>query len=597
MNGDVPEAEGLTLRDYFAVVWRRKWVILLVALVATVAAYSFAARQPDMYMASTDLIFESQIDVANPLSQYGYTDPYERDLEMRAITNILASPDMIARSEQILDRIYDGEFASNVVDEGTAGAEGDGSGASATATPDDSASDVPGYSVSSSVPETSSSNAVGSNVVSIGGTSTDAALAAAAANAYSKAFVEYREERQKLQIEKAIEVVQNQMDRYQASAKTSADYLILQQRLRDLQILAGTATGNYRVLVPAQEPGAPFEPRPLRSAILGLGVGLFAGIGLAFLLEQFDTRLRRQDEISRILRQPILGRIPRISKRLLGESAMVTLRHPEGHAAEAFRMIRTNLEFMSVDADVRSLLITSCIQGEGKSVSVANLAISMAMTGKKIIVVDGDLRRPRLHTYFAVENKVGVSTVSTGRTPLAEALEAVELAPHEGHAGEDFAEWAKSTDARSRLFVLPSGPLPPNPGEIVSSRRFGQMIHALEKQADLVLVDSPAMLAVGDTAALAAKVDGLVFLVDMHVLKRPLLQQAVEQLYKLPVKLLGVVVRTDGSRSGGRYGYYGSPYGYYAYDGRDGRNGRGAAARDGGAASRGRRATDPVTRV
>jgi hypothetical protein len=179
--------------------------------------------------------------------------------------------------------------------------------------------------------------------------------------------------------------------------------------------------------------------------------------------------------------------------------------------------------------------------------------------------------------------------VATGKTTLAASLESVELAPQNGHVHDDFAEWAKGADARSRLFVLPSGPLPPNPGEIVNSRRFGQIIQALEKEADLVIVDSPAMLAVGDTAALAAKVDGLVFLVDMHVLKRPLLQQAVEQLYKLPVKLLGVIVRTDGTGSGGRYGY-GSPYGYYEYDGRDGGRGSGRSRRaeraSGGTASR-----------
>jgi Mrp family chromosome partitioning ATPase len=122
--------------------------------------------------------------------------------------------------------------------------------------------------------------------------------------------------------------------------------------------------------------------------------------------------------------------------------------------------------------------------------------------------------------------------------------------------------------------VLPSGPLPPNPGDIVNSRRFGQIIKALEKEADLVIVDSPAMLAVGDTAALAGKVDGLVFLVDMHVLKRPQLVQAVEQLYKLPVKLLGVMVRSESARGAGRYDYYGS-YGYYEYSaGHDGGRGK-----------------------
>jgi len=228
----------------------------------------------------------------------------------------------------------------------------------------------------------------------------------------------------------------------------------------------------------------------------------------------------------------------------------------------------------------------------------------MALAGKKIVVVDGDLRRPRLHQYFGVENKVEVSTVATGKTPLGGALESVELASQNGHVEGDFADQAKDADARSRLFVLPSGPLPPNPGEIVNSRRFGQVITALEKEADLVIVDSPAMLAVGDTAALAGKVDGLVFLVDMHVPKRPALQQAVDQLNKLPCALMGVILRADGGGSG-RYGYYGSPYGHYQYSRDDagdggsrhrdcsGRHSNGSVGRSGGSG----RGADGPTRV
>lgn len=583
-NGGEPfEPEGLTLRDYLAVVWRRKWIILLVTVVATAAAWFFADRQPDKFLATTELIYETQIDVANPLSQYGGANATERDTEMRAVGNILVSPEMIHLAEVELAKRYAGDFVrTGVGAESSRGMFDWGA--------DDEAGPV-GYAVTAEIPDEAGTTTTTSNVVSIKATSTDSALAAAAANSYAEAFVSYRKTRQREQIAKAISVVRGQVQQYAGAATQSADYLILQQRLRDLQIRYKTASGNFRVLVPAQRPGAPFEPRPLRSAVLGLGVGLFAAIGLAFLLEQFDTRLRRQDEVARILRQPILGRVPRISKRLLGESAMVTLRHPDGLAAESFRMIRTNLEFMSVDADVKSLLVTSCVQGEGKSVTVANLAVTMAMSGKKVVVVDGDLRRPRMHAYFGVDNEIGVSTVTSGKTSLAAALEPIEVAPQNGKVGVDFAEWAKGADARSRLFLLPSGPLPPNPGEMVNSRRFGQMIQALEKEADLVIVDSPAMLAVGDTAALAAKVDGLVFLVDMHILKRPMLMQAVEQLYKLPVKLLGVIVRSDSTGSGGRYyGYYGSPYGYYEYDGRGGGHG-GRVGRGGASDARSKRAS------
>ena len=244
--------------------------------------------------------------------------------------------------------------------------------------------------------------------------------AAAAANAYAAAYIAWRKERTQLQITTGIDALKEELAGFEGAAKQSTEYLVLAQRLQDLKLLEATATGNFRVLVPATVPETPISPKPLRSAILGFGVGLFAAIGLAFLLEQFDTRLRHADDAARILRLPILGRIPRISKRLLGESAVVALSHPDGHPAEAFRLLRTNLEFMRVDEDVRSLLVTSSVQGEGKSVCVANLAVTLAMGGKKVFVVDADLRRPRQQAYFGLDNRQGVSTVVTGQTSLDE---------------------------------------------------------------------------------------------------------------------------------------------------------------------------------
>jgi succinoglycan biosynthesis transport protein ExoP len=304
------------------------------------------------------------------------------------------------------------------------------------------------------------------------------------------------------------------------------------------------------------------SPKPLRDALIGFGVGLLVAIGLAFLLEQFDTRLRRPEEVAQILRQPILGRIPRISKKLLGESAVVALTHPGGQAAEAFRLLRTNLEFMRVDDDISSLLVTSCVQGEGKSVCVANLAVTLALGGKKVFIIDADLRRPRQHTYFGLENTHGVSTVVTGQMPLDDALQKVYLEPSKGANEVDFQTWAQGSESLSRVYVLTSGPLPPNPGEIVSSRRFATIVETLSAEADVVLVDSPAMLAVGDTAALASNVDGLMFLADLHVAKRPMLLQAADQLRRLPVRPLGIVIRSEGAKGGG---YYYSSYRYYEY--------------------------------
>jgi len=311
-------------------------------------------------------------------------------------------------------------------------------------------------------------------------------------------------------------------------------------------------------------PTAPISPKPLRSAILGFGVGLFAGIGLAFLLEQFDTRLRRADDVAALLRQPVLARLPRLSREQVKSPRLVTLEHPADAVAEAFRLLRTNLAFMDVDGNAKSLLVTSSLQGEGKSVTVANLAVTLTLAGKKVIVVDADLRRPRQHRLFGLENGTGASNVAVGDADLVATLQSVQVVSPDGDGSQsDFTSWSSATGAVTRLWVLTSGPIPPNPGEIVASRRFSQLLTRLRDECDVLLVDSPAMLAVGDTAALASEVDGLIFLVDMEKARRPVIQAAADQLYRLPCAMMGIVVRSPAGSSRDKY-YYTSHYRYSA---------------------------------
>jgi non-specific protein-tyrosine kinase len=548
-----PAGEGWTIHDYLAVLRRRWWVILLVVVVATAGAYYLSNRQAKRYTAAATIIYKQQLSLVSLNS--AYTDVVGLDREMSSINSLLAGPEL---RERVATLLKNKEIDAS-----------------------------PGFSVSAE--QQSGGGTAGSNIVVFTGDSTSPQLAASSANASAGAFVEWNKDIQRQLIDQAIPVIKSQLKKYNSKQdKLTTDYLMLQSRLQDLEILKASTTGNYRMLAPASVPDAPYAPDPKRSALVGFAVGLFAGIGLAFLLEQFDTRIRRPDQIAEILRQPILGRVPRISKKLLGESALVALRHPDGHVAEAFRMVRTNLDFMAVDADVKSIVVTSCMKGEGKSVTLANLAISMAMAGKKVIVVDADLRRPRMHKFFGLDNESGMSTVATGRDSLFDAVKPVEvqLAAGESAGSIDFEHWAQGTDARSRLYVLTSGPIPPNPGEIVASRRFASILEELATEADLVLVDTPAMLAVGDTSAIASRVDGLVFLVDMRMIKGPQLSTAADQLMRLPVRMLGTVVRMQQKR-GGRYYYY-SPYYYYGYSYTD----DGTRVRDKRRKGSGRRATD-----
>ena len=290
--------------------------------------------------------------------------------------------------------------------------------------------------------------------------------------------------------------------------------------------------------------------------------------------------MRDEDQVTDLLGLSVLGHLPPL--RGASEAGVVQmLINPFGLMAEAVRVLRGNLDFMGVDGDVRSLLVSSSIQGEGKSMTACNLAASMALAGKRVVLVDADLRRPRIHDYLGIANSAGLSSVIARRAELADALVSVKLdkvasrattaarrracacatppcgcsrrpgpkrasmrpAPACASATSSTTRepaWPATADDDPVLRVLPSGPLPPNPGEMVASRRFAEIIDELSADADLVLIDTPAMLSVGDTAPMAAKADALVFVVNTTLVRRPLLERAHAQLAKLPCRKLGL---------------------------------------------------------
>jgi Mrp family chromosome partitioning ATPase len=294
-----------------------------------------------------------------------------------------------------------------------------------------------------------------------------------------------------------------------------------------------------------------------------------------------------------VLGQPILARIPHLSRDQAKSHQLVTLAHPADPVSEAFRLLRSNLSYMDVDHKARTIMVTSGLQGEGKSVLIANLAVTLALSGKKVVVVDADLRRPRQHRLFDLDNTVGASSLMAGASQLSDSLQAVGVFPDEvpggAGVGDDFATWAAGSRPVTRLWVLTSGPIPPNPGELVASNRFAELLSQLRAEADIVLVDSPALLAVGDTTALAAEVDGLIFLVDMEKARRQVLQASADQLYRLPCAMLGVAVRLPTGT--GRGEYYYSHYRYADDRGAPDSGGNGSAA-----TGRRRPASSPTTK-
>ena len=202
--------------------------------------------------------------------------------------------------------------------------------------------------------------------------------------------------------------------------------------------------------------------------------------------------------------------------------SLITVTHPHSPVSEAYRILRTNLEFSSLDKPIRTMVVTSAGPDEGKSTTLANLAVTIAQGGKKVILADCDLRRPRLHEIFGLDNDVGLTTMVVDD----EALENPPL---------------RETGVPN-LWLLPSGPLPPNPSELLGSRRMEEIIAALTSRADMVLFDAPPVIAVIDAVVLGSKVDGVLLVINAGGTKRDHAQRAKAQLEKVNVRVIGAVL-------------------------------------------------------
>ncbi|HEY7249156.1 MAG TPA: CpsD/CapB family tyrosine-protein kinase [Methylomirabilota bacterium] len=227
------------------------------------------------------------------------------------------------------------------------------------------------------------------------------------------------------------------------------------------------------------------------------------------------------------------------------DPVLITLTEPKSAASEAFRTLRTNIQFAGLDQPCRTIVVTSAGPEEGKTTSVANFGIVNAQAGSRVCVVDSDLRRPTLHRLFKLNNARGLTTA------LVEGL--------------SFAEVAQET-AIPNLSVLPSGPLPPNPAELVGSHRMRECLHAAKDSFDLVLCDSPPLMAVGDASALAAQCDGVIFVIRVGRTAHDILRRVVDQIETVKGRILGVVLNRADPRRDGYYYYYRTHQRYYGAD-------------------------------
>ena len=321
-------------------------------------------------------------------------------------------------------------------------------------------------------------------------------------------------------------------------------YESLLQRAKETGVSSELKTSNIRVVDKAERPRGPVSPRKQLNLLLGLLGGGMLAFGLAFFFEYIDSRIKTPDELKVHLGLPSLGMVPALDpKTWKGKEPLINNGVPPNFA-EAFRSVRTNVLFSSAEEGSRSLVITSTGPGEGKTTVAANLAVGFAQAGQRVLIIDADMRRPRVHEVFGQNQEPGLSNLMVGN---AKASETVRKSGIPG------------------LWILAAGRIPPNPAELLGSQRFKDFLNSLKDHFDWVIVDSPPVMAVTDAAIAANAASGVVFVVGAEMTSRHAARQAVDQLEQGRARFVGAVLnRVEIEKNAYYYSqYYRKEYGAY----------------------------------
>ncbi|MBI5033878.1 MAG: polysaccharide biosynthesis tyrosine autokinase [Chloroflexi bacterium] len=303
------------------------------------------------------------------------------------------------------------------------------------------------------------------------------------------------------------------------------------------QLLAIGSNLFVTVLAPAQEPKSPISPNIPQNVLFAAIAGAVLAGGVAFLLEYLDDTIKDTDDVQRVIGLSTLGAITRISGIHQPKDHLITLKHPRSPISEAYRVLRTNLRFSGIENPTGALVVTSAGPGEGKTTTAANLAVTMAQAGRRVVLIDADLRRPMVHKFFGLPNDVGLCSMFLGDAPSLESI-------------------LRPTQVET-LRVITSGPLPPNPAEVLDSNLMKQTLQELRAQSDMVILDSPPILAVADATILGSRASGVILVIDSGRERSDAARRAVQALKQTNNKVLGVVLnKLSSKRSSGYYSYY-----------------------------------------
>jgi polysaccharide biosynthesis transport protein len=518
-----PAASPYDFRDILRVMRERAWIIVLAVAVTTTIALVFSFAATPKYASTSSILIQR----SSTVSQVG------------GGTRSLLTPELTTEVELQFAR-------SEAVRQ--AARENLGYGAGVTA------------------------SAGGRGVVmNLRAVSTDAERAAEIANAYAQAYIDTRRD---AAVEESVATAQAYQARID-DATTQIDELDeeialarldpqrseediaplraehaeliagragLRETLASLQLNTDVASGiSPQIIATAAPASAPFTPDIRRNVLMGIIAGILLGVALAFLRDYFDDSVKSKADLELATGGvTTLALIPRFTEwKDRGVAQLASIESPASPVAEAYRSLRTSVQFASIERPLRTIQITSPRSQDGKSTTAANLGVLLARAGQRVILVDCDLRRPRLHDFFGLSPSMGFTSVLLGQLPIIEAVQPISDLEH--------------------LRVLPSGPTPPNPSELLASQRTAQLFEALREAADIVLIDSPPVLPVTDALVISDVVDGVIMVSKAGATGKKEAHRAVELLKQVDAPLIGTVLNGVGGSAAYGYGY---GYGY-----------------------------------
>lgn len=322
------------------------------------------------------------------------------------------------------------------------------------------------------------------------------------------------------------------VERSAAIDRVSNLYATLYQKYINLRIAESLQQRGLEIIQPAGQ-GGKISPKPVRNGMLSLFVGLILGIGLAFLVDYLDDTLRTREDFERYYDTTVVGEVPLIPGEELGEHHIIYFERSQLPAIESYRTLRTNLQFLNLENGRGLILFTSALPGEGKSSIMVNLGAALSETGKKVLLLGADLRKPVLDKFFDIASEGGLLKGLLGTCSLDDAI---------------------CRTGYNNLDLLPAGGSPPNPGEMVASDEMRLILERVKSLYDYVLVDTPPCLATGDAAALAPMVDGVLMVGRYGTTTRESARRATEMMQRVDANILGLVI--NNIQSSKRYTYY-----------------------------------------